>query len=108
MSTMPAGGAVTLTDPETARHDCVGRDGFQDIGPFTQVLLFEDGRLVGFTALGRAVGSANGRTCTWTWSMTGVPRGGGVYSLEIGARGAVTFTRHQLSVRTASVRLRRP
>ncbi|MDP9219174.1 MAG: hypothetical protein M3P23_01375 [Actinomycetota bacterium] len=106
-STMQVSGTLTLNDPQTALNRCIGTNGFDDIGPSTRVLLFEDGRLVAFTSLGRAKANGSLRTCTWSWAIENVPKGHGIYSVEVSHRGWNTFTQNQLTSGRAALKLQR-
>jgi hypothetical protein len=105
--TIRVSGTLTLSDPLTALNRCIGTNGFDDIGPSTRVLLFEDGRLVAFTNLGPAKATSSKRTCTWSWAIEGVPKGPGIYSVEVSHRGWNTFTRDQLTSGQAALKLQR-
>jgi hypothetical protein len=100
-------GTLTLTDPQTALNQCIGTNDFDDIGPTTRVLLFEDGRLVAFTSLGPAKANRSTWTCTWSWAIENVPKGRGTYSVEVSHRGWNTFTQDQLTTGRAALRLQR-
>jgi hypothetical protein len=106
-SSLEVHGTLRLSDPETERNHCVGIDGFVDIGPATQVLLFEDGRIVGVTTLGLAQADPAAGSCTWRWTVTDVPDSNGVYSIQVSNRGWITFTRDQLARRLATLTLER-
>jgi hypothetical protein len=106
-NTMRVSGTLTLIDPQTALNRCIGTNGFDDIGPSTRVLLFEDGRLVAFTSLGPANANRSQRTCTWSWAIENVPKGRGTYSVEVSHRGWNTFTQNQLATGRAALKLQR-
>ena len=76
---------------------CMGRDGYDDIKPTTQVTIKDQaGMLLAVTSLGSGAGvAASGKPgvvyCRWSFSLSDVPEVG-FYQFETGRRGAVTYS----------------
>lgn len=72
---------------------CEGKGGYDDLVPGTQVLVTDSsGRNIGLGSLDAGVSGLYGESCAFTFRVPDVPSDGGVYSVEVGHRGALNFS----------------
>jgi hypothetical protein len=83
-----------------AGSDCEGSDGFSDINSGTQVIVKDaSGTIVGTSALGTGTEvpppDSSSHACSFSFSVSSLPDAS-FYSVEVGHRGAQTFSKSQL------------
>jgi hypothetical protein len=94
---MIVSGTFTLTSANlgSGGGGCWGEDGFDDIGPSTQVVIRDSSeRTIGVGTLDSGVLS-NDVVCQYRFSVGNVPRGLGIYSVEVSHRGEIRFSEDQ-------------
>lgn len=102
-ATMTVRGEFTLSGSASAYSDCQGKEGYDDIGPNTQVTISSGGTVLGVTNLGKpsqalesplsSGGVDASYWCGWTFTFSEVPRNHAVYTVEVAHRGGVNFTK---------------
>lgn len=92
-------GDIRLTSSrgwETTTYGCTGSGGYDDISEGTSVVLkTAAGSIVGMTKLEE--GYVSGGRCVFSWLMTEVPEGQRFYTVEIGHRGTLNYSRADLN-----------
>ncbi len=92
-TTFTVSGTFALTDRDgffRYQGSCSGDGGYDDIDEGTQVVIRDGNETkVAIGALGAGFPSRG--TCVFDFSVPDVPKGGGIYSVEVGHRGEVSF-----------------
>jgi hypothetical protein len=89
----------------TSNDDCQGSDGYDDIGPNTQVTVSSGGNVLGFTDLGTPVGPKGAGVCDWVFTINNLPKGKTAYTVEVGRRGGINFSEAQVKAGAVAVTL---
>lgn len=83
---------------------CVGEGGYFDIRPGAQVVVYDSsGAVLGASAL--QAGFHEPGACVFRFSVADVPRGGGVYQVEVSSRGKVVVREDAASMGLTSLTL---
>ncbi|WP_137725069.1 hypothetical protein [Prescottella subtropica] len=70
---------------------CAGAKGYDDLSPAAAVTVSDESKTL--LSKGRMTGSTrSGRTCTFDFTITDVPRGHKFYEVEIAHRGGLSYT----------------
>lgn len=88
----------------TDSGDCVGTEGYDDISSDTQVTISADGHILAVSTLGTPA-SATDASCTWAFSLDGVSKNHSVYTVEVGHRGGISYTKAQIEAGDVGVTL---
>jgi len=93
-------GSFVLTDPGVTNSGvyCSGTGGYSDIAEGLGVTVKDDaGKIIGTSQLSGNVQESSGSTCSYTFAVH-VPDSD-FYSIEVGHRGALTYSRDELEGR---------
>ena len=85
---------------------CIGSGGFDDIEPGAPVVVRDSkGERVGLGMLGFGTLTAGGYagTCEFMFTVEDIPVSGDIYSVEVGSRGEVTFSRDEADMLALSL-----
>ncbi|MCP2255493.1 hypothetical protein LY13_004269 [Prauserella aidingensis] len=98
-TTMTVSGTIALTDGVTEYTevgDCMGHEGYDDIGPGAQVTITGNtGTVLAAGQLGAGRQDGDAYSCLFDFDVADVPTGHGPYQVEVSHRGTIAFTEDQ-------------